>query len=145
MSIGAMATTVLFLALGLLAWYFFELPHNYKKATRSGLPVYLCPVSPISPAWLVLVSLMGYSTLEKLLPRFIFDRVKLTIPGWEFHCKHTVHDRFGDVFILVSPGCNTVFVGDPEIAHDVLNRRRDFGKIEVAARILPALLALFLF
>lgn len=76
-----MATTVFLLGLAFIAWYLFEIPYNYKKALRSGLPIYLCPVNPNSPVWLVLTSLAGYLAMERLLPRFLFDRVKLTIPG----------------------------------------------------------------
>lgn len=89
-----------------------------------------------SPVWLVLVALVGYSKIAQILPRPLFDRVKLTIPGWEYHCHYSVNDQLGATYILVSPGSNTVFTADPEIAHAVLTRRKDFGRIETAVRML---------
>jgi len=127
--------TILLLFLTFLSWYISALPHYYKLAKKSGLPIHFTPVNPSNPLWLVIASLLGYSTLERFLPKFVFDRIKLTIVGWEARCYHEVNERWGAVFILVSPGCNTIFVSDPEVADAILTRRKDFGRIEIATSV----------
>ncbi len=123
-----MDVTLLVLCLATAVWYLSALPRNYRNARKSGLPVYFCPVNPNSPVWLVLVAVVGYSRMARILPRPLFDRIKLTIPGWEYRCRYSVNEQLGATFILVSPGSNTVFIADPEIAHAVLSRRKDFGR-----------------
>lgn len=60
--------------------------------------------------------------------------MKLTIPGWEARCHYEMNAKLGTNFVLVSPGGNTIFVGDPEVGSAILIRRKDFGRIEIAAR-----------
>lgn len=124
------------LALGFafLIWYLSALPRNYLAARKSGLPIKFGLWGSANPLWLITCTLVGYSNLSKIMPGFIFDRVKITIPAWEHYCKYFVHEKWGSTFLLVTPVQNTVFVGDPEVAEEVLVRRKDFPKIEVALR-----------
>ncbi|ESZ97706.1 cytochrome P450 [Sclerotinia borealis F-4128] len=117
-------------------WYLSPLPRNYLAARKSGLPIRFGLWGSANPLWLLICTLLGYSTLSKILPRIIFDRVKITIPAWEHYCKYFVHEKWGTSFILVSPAGNTIFIGDPEVAEEVLTRRKDFGKIEIALQIM---------
>ena len=48
--------------------------------------------------------------------------------GWSFDDKHALHDELGDVFIVVTPGGNEVVVADPETAHVVFSRRKEYIK-----------------
>ncbi|KAL8911697.1 MAG: hypothetical protein Q9171_003187 [Xanthocarpia ochracea] len=48
--------------------------------------------------------------------------------GWAFEDKHKLHDEVGPLFTLVTPAANEVTVADPEVAHTVLARRKDFIK-----------------
>ena len=72
--------------------------------------------------------------MERLLSRFLFDQVKLTMMGLEFHDRYEVNRRWGDKFILVTPVMNVVFVADPEVAQEVLGRRKEFQLLDVARR-----------
>jgi hypothetical protein len=126
--------TALIILLSISIWYFSALPRNYILACKTGLPPYLSPVSPNNPVWLVIFSVVGYPAMESILPRFLFDRVKLTMMGWEFHDRYEVNRRWGDKFILVTPGVNVVFVADPEVAQEVLGRRKEFQRLDVAGR-----------
>ncbi|KAG9236761.1 cytochrome P450 [Amylocarpus encephaloides] len=132
----ALPAALLLLFLFSTIYYFSRIPWNYRLATKTGLPCYFSPVDPTSLPWLVIVTLSGYNTIGRLLPAFIFDRVKLTIPGWEFDCKYSMHARLGSIFILVTPGENHVYVADSEIGSAILTRRKDFGKPEVNTKIL---------
>ena len=48
--------------------------------------------------------------------------------GWSFQDKHALHDELGPVFLIVTPGGNEITVADPETAHTVLTRRKEFIK-----------------
>ena len=126
--------TILVLFLSVVIWYLSALPRHYHNAKKTGLPIYFSPVNQSNPVWLILAAVLGYSTLARILPRSLFERFKVTITGWEYHDKYSVNHRLGAVFVLVTPGGNTVYIADAEIAHAVLMRRKDCGRIEVAAR-----------
>ncbi|KAI4202142.1 MAG: hypothetical protein LQ350_002809 [Teloschistes chrysophthalmus] len=48
--------------------------------------------------------------------------------GWSFQDKHKLHDKLGPLFTLVTPAGNEVTVADPQAAHAVLARRKDYIK-----------------
>ncbi|KAL8662846.1 MAG: hypothetical protein Q9202_004360 [Teloschistes flavicans] len=48
--------------------------------------------------------------------------------GWSFQDKHQLHDELGPLFTLVTPAGNEVTVADPQVAHAVLARRKDYIK-----------------
>ncbi|KAL8687428.1 MAG: hypothetical protein Q9224_005156, partial [Gallowayella concinna] len=48
--------------------------------------------------------------------------------GWAFEDKYQLHNELGPLFTLVTPAGNEVIVADPEVAHAVLARRKDFVK-----------------
>ncbi|KAL8895007.1 MAG: hypothetical protein Q9207_008336, partial [Kuettlingeria erythrocarpa] len=48
--------------------------------------------------------------------------------GWAFEDKYRIHDELGPIFTLVTPAGNEVTIADPEAAHAVLARRKDFIK-----------------
>jgi len=125
-------TTIIFLIVTFVAWYLSALPRNYRLAKKSGIPIHFSPLSPANPLWLVVATLLGFSKLERLLPKFLFDRIKPTIVGWEARCYYEVNEQWGTNFILVTPGCNTIYVADPDVADEILVRRKDFGKLEIA-------------
>ena len=133
------ATTTLILFLSFTIWYLSAIPRYYRLARKTGLPLYFTPVNPSNPLWLIIVSVLGYDAIARFMPKLLFDRVKLTIPGWEYRCKYTMNHRLGVNFVLVSPGCNTIFIGDPDLGNTILIRRKEFGRIEVAARTLNLL------
>ncbi|KAK6600129.1 cytochrome p450 [Botrytis cinerea] len=132
---GILSTSVL-LILAFTIWYLSALPSNYRAAKNSGLPIRFGLWGSANPLWLIICTIVGYSNLSRVFPQFIFDRIKITIPAWEHYCKHFVHEKWGTTFILVTPGRNTVFVGDAEVAEEALTRRKDFGKNEIALRVM---------
>ncbi|KAL8711211.1 MAG: hypothetical protein Q9220_004356 [cf. Caloplaca sp. 1 TL-2023] len=48
--------------------------------------------------------------------------------GWAFQDKYHLHDERGSIFTLVTPAGNEVTIADPEAAHAVLARRKDYIK-----------------
>ena len=93
-------------------------------------------MNPADPAWLVIYSTIGYERLSRLVPRFIFDRIKLTISGWEFHARYDMIERLGKDFVLVTPGSVIVYITDPSLAVGVFKHAKEFGRNETAQKIL---------
>ena len=48
--------------------------------------------------------------------------------GWTFQDKYAVHNEFGNAFTLVTPSRNEIILADPEAAHGVLSRRKEYIK-----------------
>ena len=66
------------------------------------------------------------------MPGWLFDRVKFAIPSWEYRAKYTVNEKWGPVFVVVTPGTNVLIVADPDVAKKILVKRNEFGPIEIA-------------
>ncbi|GAB7357366.1 hypothetical protein MBLNU459_g8311t1 [Dothideomycetes sp. NU459] len=114
---------------------------NVVAARWIGLPVLVYPINPDSMIWL-LISVPLRPWLKKVLPTRIWNRLTLTIYGWEFFEKRRPFDEYaapqGDPrsFLLISYGGIQLCTADPSIAAEVLQRTSDFE--------MPALTGLFL-
>ncbi|KAL2822427.1 cytochrome P450 monooxygenase [Aspergillus granulosus] len=114
----------------LLEWCLFNtcwpLYRHWRQARCLGLPVLVTPICRGGYAQRVL-----QFTLDRdLLPEFIarLPCVRVSQDSWIFRQKFAIHQRYGSVFVLVSPtGCE-IYVGDSKAAKQVLERRTDFPK-----------------
>ena len=61
-------------------WYFSSFPANYYHALKTGLPIFLCPVNPANPVWLVFAATFQ-PLLAKYLPSAVYNRIKTAIFG----------------------------------------------------------------
>lgn len=129
----AILLVIIYLVLPLLVWYCSAYPRLYGEAKKTGLPIYFSPVSPNNPLWLVIASVAGRKYISPLMPRILFERIQLTIPGWEIHNNDEVNKKLGVNFVLVGPGTNTIYISDPEVGHTILARRKEFGLIEITS------------
>ncbi|CAK7207575.1 hypothetical protein SEUCBS139899_010385 [Sporothrix eucalyptigena] len=111
---------------------------NYRNARRSGWPVVLCPINTQNPLFMILnAPLRPY--VKRYLPTAVYNRFHLATYGWEFRTKHTVHDRLGPVFVLVTTGTNELWCADPAVAQILLTRRKDFVSLPEAKIIMSLL------
>jgi hypothetical protein len=60
----------------------------------------------------------------------------VSIFGWEFGNKISVHAALGPAFILVNPGMNEYYIADPAMAQIILARRKDFMQSPIASKIM---------
>lgn len=114
-------------------WYLQALASNYRKARRTGFPIYISPVNQDNFLWLIF-SVPLRPLFSRFLPAFAFDRIEVAIYGWEHLLRNSVQERLGATFLLVTPGKNELWTTDPEIAQIVLLRRKDFGHLEISKR-----------
>lgn len=122
---------LLFLGTPILAfvvWTTFSIFRNYQLARRIGLPIIISPVSTLNPFWILLWRGFPAVLSLKHLPWGLGTWARCTSMGWAFQDKHKLHAEIGPLFTLVTPAANEVTVADPEAAHAVLARRKDYIK-----------------
>ncbi|KAK1463533.1 hypothetical protein CMEL01_13602 [Colletotrichum melonis] len=127
---GLIALPILWIASQIWALY-----TNYKSALTVGLPIIICPYDPENLIHVVL-SVPFRPLLKRLLPPTFFATVELTVVGWEFRDKSSVHDRVGPAFMLVTTGLNQLICADPTMAHAILNGRREFVQPDIVCKVM---------
>jgi hypothetical protein len=133
----SISIAVLVLLFTFVTWYLSAVPRLHLEAKKSGLPIYFSPFSPNNPVWILVHFTLGYTVLSRLIPPFVFKTVKWTIPGWEHRSKYGYGKGISweTNFMLVTPSNNIAYISNPELAHAVLLRRKDFGRNEVTSRM----------
>ncbi|EXJ83070.1 hypothetical protein A1O1_06688 [Capronia coronata CBS 617.96] len=114
------------LVLAYFLWTLVRLAVNYVEARTIGLPILFCPVNPAGPLWML--------TKDSLIP--IFLRLPFGLGewagraevGWTFKERFAIHAKYGEAFIIVSPGENDVVLANPAATEEVMRRRNDFIK-----------------
>ncbi|KAK3671752.1 hypothetical protein LTR78_008297 [Recurvomyces mirabilis] len=126
LSYALLAFIGLIIAYGVNTYRCFRI--NLAAAKQSGIPYFCTPVYTFNRAWLVTHRLWlpfikalpaAYTTtwIDYLTPDFIWDKL-----------YDTFRDLNSDVFLIVAPGANTLYVADPEAISQITTRRNDFPK-----------------
>lgn len=74
--------------------------------------------------------------MKRILPASIFEVIQVPIFGWEFQDKHVLHDKVGSAFILVTTGQSQLWCADPDMAHAILARRKDFVQSPLSSKVM---------
>ena len=98
---------------------------RFLAARQSGFPTYVCPTNPANPLWMVLQVPLR-PIFAKVLPAPLFERIKVTMYGWEFGDRFATHAKLGSTFLYVTPGTTELWTADEEIGNTILSRRNDF-------------------
>lgn len=99
---------------------------NYQAARTIGVPIRIIPISPLNPFWVLLD--------RKVLPFFrclpfgdnSFTRYNWR--GWEVQDRYRSHHEMGDIWVLVTPLRNWVYINDPDALMSVFRRGADFPR-----------------
>ena len=125
-----------FLALVLFAHSAYRLAVNAYYARKTKLPYLIIPIDQNSFFWM-LCAVPLRPLLKKRLPQWVWERVSITIYGFEFHEKLRVYQQYGapqgndKSYLIVTPGKLEFSTIDPEIADHVLRRPRDFIQSDI--------------
>ncbi|KAJ4005759.1 hypothetical protein NW752_011087 [Fusarium irregulare] len=111
---------------------------NYRVACATGLPIVICPYDPDSFAFAV-VSEPLRPILKAVLPATMITTFEVTCWGWEFHDKGAAHERLGQAFMVVTTGHNRLVCADPDMAHSILARRKDFLHPDISLKTMGLL------
>ncbi|PQE28568.1 cytochrome P450 protein [Rutstroemia sp. NJR-2017a WRK4] len=125
-----MVSTIFFLLLSfILGWTTYCsycLLLNYLSARKIGIPIRIIPISQENALWM-----MVDTVVLRLFEHYPFGSGSFTRynwRGWEFADKCTSHLELGDVFILVTPGRNSLCVCNADCLVDIFQRRVDFPR-----------------
>lgn len=115
--------------LGLTIYTFFcaaLLLRNYQAARHTGLPIRVIPIDHTNALWTLLDRKILYFVrkLPGVLGNNSFTRYNFRT--WELYDRYRSHHEMGDAYILVTPGRNWVYVGNPDLIMEVFRRRTDF-------------------
>lgn len=105
---------------------------NIFSARRTGFPSVYIPWQPHSFAWMILQMPLS-PVLKRWLPSVLWQRINITVAGWEFHLRNDPFDRYaapqGNRKSFVSVCFNPhleLNTWDSEIISQVLGRPNDF-------------------
>lgn len=109
----------------LYSWYC--LLKNYLIARNIGIPIVVIPISHENPLWMI-VDKKFFIPLFQRLPFGSGTFTRYNWRGWEFADKNKSHLEMGDVFVVVTPGRNWLYLCNAEALVDVFQRRADFPR-----------------
>ncbi|KAK4897815.1 hypothetical protein LTR27_004587 [Elasticomyces elasticus] len=130
--------SLLIIAAGLVAVYcstfvycFFR---NLVRARKSGLPIVVVPCDQNHWTWM-LFSVPLRPQLQKYLPKSIWNRLALSIYGFEYHERKRPFEQYCNgekSYFHVGTGKSEIWTSDPEFAVEILRRPRDFQQQRIA-------------
>ncbi|RYP34305.1 hypothetical protein DL767_004299 [Monosporascus sp. MG133] len=133
----ALGTLVLLYASSFL----YGLIRNIYHARRIGLPVFVVPFDQNHFIWMAFsVPLRPF--LKRNLPTSIWNRLTLTIYGWEFPEKRRPFLQYAapqgndKSFMLAGCGRLELWTCDPEVTSEVLRRPRDFQQYDLTKLVM---------
>lgn len=130
-SIALWGISLLLAATLLQSWY--SLFRNYLVARKIGVPLRVIPISHLNKFWM-LVDRKVLRYFKKIFGESTFTRYNWM--GWELPDRYSSHHELGDVFMIVTPGRNWLYLGHPDIVMDVVRRRNDFPRCVELTQIL---------
>ncbi|KAM7183158.1 Cytochrome P450 [Rhypophila sp. PSN 637] len=111
----------------------FGLLRNYAAAHTIGVPIRFIPISPLNPFW-VLVDRKVLGFLRRILPDNSLTRYNWR--GWEVKDRYRSHQEMGDIWVLVAPFKNWIYVNDPQALSVIFRRGNDFPRAVLVTMIL---------
>ncbi len=112
-----------------ILWTSISLFLNYQVARKLALPIVISPLSALNPLWMLALKLLPVlPRFLQMLPFGLGKWARCTYIGWTFQDKCALHDELGLVFVLVTPSGNELWVADPNTAHIVLSKRKEYTK-----------------
>ncbi|OTA93916.1 hypothetical protein M434DRAFT_395158 [Hypoxylon sp. CO27-5] len=103
-----------------------HLLRNYWAARSMGVPIRIIPISPLNPFW-VLLDRKVLSVIRRL-PFGDNSFTRYNWRGWEVEDRYRSHSEMGDIWVLVTPFKNWVYINDPQALMSIFRRGTDFPR-----------------
>ncbi|KAL8904565.1 MAG: hypothetical protein Q9207_003184 [Kuettlingeria erythrocarpa] len=110
-----------------IAYSWFCLLRNYQIARKIGVPLVVIPISHENPLRMVVDKAFVVPLFERI-PFGTGSFTRYNWRGWEFADKSKSHAELGDVFVVVTPGRNWLYLCNAEALLDVFQRRMGFPR-----------------
>lgn len=101
---------------------------NYRDARRIGCPIRMIPISPLNPFWLLVDDrVLAY---VRRFPFGLGDNsfTRYNYRCWEVKDRYRSHQEMGDIWVLVTPYKNWLFLNDPDAIVAHYKRANDFPR-----------------
>jgi len=115
----------------------YRLLVNLIDARKSGIPYVVIPWDQNAFFWMI-CSVPLRPWLTKNMPRWIYDRLSLTIYGFEFLERLRPYEQYAapqgndKTYVIVTPGKFEVSTRDAEIVAELLRRPNDFMQVDIS-------------
>ncbi|KAJ8128844.1 hypothetical protein O1611_g4789 [Lasiodiplodia mahajangana] len=103
-----------------------SLLRNYLAARTIGVPIRFIPISPLNPFWVLLDR--NVLSIFRRLPYGDNSFTRYNWRGWELEDRYRSHQEMGDMWVLVTPLKNWVYVNDPEALMSIFKRGAEFPR-----------------
>lgn len=103
-----------------------SLVKNYNDARKIGCPIRMIPISPLNPIWVLLDSHILPYVHRLGLGNNSFTRYNWRC--WEVKDRYRSHQEMGDIWVLVTPYKNWVYLNDPDAIMSHYKRSADFPR-----------------
>jgi hypothetical protein len=118
------------------AWSVYTLSVNYAAAKKIGVPIVILPVSSGNPVWMLLADII-VPLLQKNSSMRSWPLVRFGRRSWEFKDKGKIHQEIGDLFVMVTPVKNWLYVCNADTLAEIMQRRNEFIRPkEILGRLL---------
>ncbi|CAJ2511938.1 Uu.00g075630.m01.CDS01 [Anthostomella pinea] len=111
-----------------------RLSRNYAAARTIGVLIRLIPISPLNPFWVLLDRRV--LPLFRRLPFGDNSFTRYNWRGWEIEDRYRSHLEIGDIWVLVTPFKNWVYINDPDPLMAVFRRGADFPRPVFVSEVL---------
>ena len=112
-----------------LVWLCFtayRLFRNQQRASELHVPIVYALISSDNPLWIAFQT--GFPVICNFIPFDAIPILRYSRLGWEFHDRSKTFERLGDVWVLVTPDKNWLYVAQADTAYEIFSRGRDFGR-----------------
>lgn len=123
---AALAVVGFVLAMATLASTGLRVLQNYRAARTMGVPIRFIPISPLNPFWVLLDRRILY--FFRRLPFGDNSFTRYNWRGWEVEDRYRSHTEMGDIWVLVTPFKNWVYINDPAALMSLFRRGSDFPR-----------------
>lgn len=110
-----------------LAWSTICLLRNLSIARRIGLPYVIIPQTEGVFWFVVMLSPVGLA-LARWLPVRFGDLLCFNTAGLRWRAAGRMHEKYGPVITLVTPGAVHVVVADPEVCLEIARNYKGYIK-----------------
>jgi hypothetical protein len=110
----------------ILVWNLCKLAANYAVARKVGVPLIVLPISPENPTWVLISDFC--IPIVKRIPFGSGNFTRYCHRGWEFYDRNRTHLELGDVFMIVTPRKNILYICNAEALAEVIERRNEFQR-----------------
>ncbi|KAF7871970.1 uncharacterized protein EAF02_009075 [Botrytis sinoallii] len=105
----------------------YKLYQNYILAKKIGVLIIILTLSPQNPIWMLLADII-VPLFQKLSITRSWPLIRFGRRAWEFKDKAQIHLEIGDIFIMVTPDKNILYICDADTLSEVLLRRNEFKR-----------------